>query len=471
MKIDKFDKVMSLAKRRLFIFPGSGIYGGLTGIFDFGPLGVEMKNNIKKQWWKFMVTKRRNIIGIDGAIITHNRVWEASGHIQNFTDPLVEDKVTHKRFRADNLIKDWLEKHGDSNNTKVELTDMNIIDMSEFIEQNNILSPDGNPITNAKSFNLLMSTELGVTEGGKDVAYLRGEACQTIYLDYKYIIDSGRYKLPFGICQIGKAFRNEITPKHSLYRQREFEQMDLQYFVAPEEMEKSYEYWKGERENWYKMLLNDFESIRFRQQTKNELAHYAKVAFDVEYNAPFGWSELEGIHWRGDWDLSRHGQYSGNDLTYTDPETGNKFTPNIVETSVGVDRTFLFLLLDAYNEEIVNNETRVILRLHPLIAPVTVAILPLKKNENQLNISQTIFDDLTDNFNVEIDVTGSIGKRYRRQDEIGTPFAVTIDDITEDDGTVTVRDRDTMKQERVKINELTQFVQTKIKEYRKFVGN
>ncbi len=422
----KLEKVISLCKRRGFIFPGSEIYGGLAGFYDFGPLGVEMKNNLKSLWWKWMTKDHEDIVGIDGAIITHPRVWEASGHVQNFVDPLVECKKCHHRFKADDISGETC--------------------------------PDcGGVLTEPKVFNTLVPTKLGVIEDEKIDAFLRGEACQTIYLNYKNVLDTTRVKIPFGICQIGKAFRNEVTPGNFLYRQREFEQWDLQWFCHPSEMEKWFEYWKEERMNWYKSIFTNPENLGFYKHEK--LAHYAKKAFDIEYTAsPIG-KEMEGIHWRGDWDLSRHSEYSGQDLTYTDSETKEQFTPNIVETSGGVDRTLLFLLLDAFTEE----ADRIVLKLHPKLAPYKVAVFPLLKNKPELvEKARLIYQDLRKEFNAVWDDRGNIGKRYYSQDEIGTPVCVTVDFQTLEDGTVTIRDRDTMKQERVGINDIFGILKNKI---------
>jgi len=449
---EKLNKVVSLCKRRGFIFPNSEIYGGIRGFYDYGPLGVEMANNIKRLWWFEMVQKRDNVVGIDGCIITHPRVWQASGHIQSFTDPLVDCNSCKKRFRADHLVEDLdLKETG--------AADADLVGRLNQLIKGKKCPECGGELGEVRRFNLLVEAKLGVVEGEKDRVYLRGEACQTIYLNYENVLRTTRMKIPFGIAQIGKAFRNEITPRYFLYRQREFEQWDLQFFVNPKEMEKWYEFWKEERMKWYQSLVNYPEDLRFRQHEPDELAHYAKVAFDIEYNTPFaGWKEWEGIHWRSDWDLSRHGKYSGKDFTYTDPDTGEKFIPWIVETSGGVDRTFLFLLLDAYHEEEVKGETRIVLRLRPQIAPYKVAVFPLLANKKELvKKAQEVYGQLKLKFMTAWDSIGNIGKRYRRQDEIGTPWCVTIDFQTLEDDTVTVRDRDTMKQERVKIKELEKY--------------
>ena len=322
---DLLSKITSYTKRRGILFPNSEIYGGVAGFYDYGPVGVEMKNNLKRFWWKYMVDDRDNVVGIDGTIITHPKVWEASGHIANFADELVECKKCHHRFRPD------LINHAEK-------------------------CPDcGGEFTAPKKYHLMFKTEIGVIEGEKMDAYLRAEACQTIYLDFKNVVDSTRVKIPFGIAQIGKAFRNEITPGKLLYRSREFEQWDLQFFVHPDEMDKWFEYWKEERMKFYKMLYRKHENLRFHQHAPDELAFYAKKAFDIEYNAPWGWAENEGIHWRGDYDLTQHSKFSGKDLSYVDPITNEKYIPWIVETSGGVDRTFLYMLFDAYEEEKLEN--------------------------------------------------------------------------------------------------------------------
>lgn len=425
---DLLSKVVSLCKRRGLVFPNSEIYGGIQGFYDYGPLGVEMKNNIKCLWWREMTRRHENVVGIDGDIITHPLVWEASGHVKGFVEPLAECKKCHHRFRSTDLQAKKC--------------------------------PDcGGPLTEPKQFNILVETSLGVVEGEKRTAYLRGEACQNIYLNYQNVLDSIHLKIPFGIVQIGKAFRNEITPKQFLFRLREFEQWDLQWFTRPQEMDQWYEFWKEERLKWYQSLISQPKKIRFRQHDKKELAHYAKKAFDIEYETPFGWKEWEGIHWRGDWDLSRHGKFSGKDFTYADFETGEKFLPQIVETSGGVDRTFLFLLFDAYREE----DGRVWLKLAPAVAPFQVAVFPLLANKPELiKQAKTIYGHLKLLFSTSWDDIGNIGKRYRRQDEVGTPWCVTVDFDTLKDKTVTVRDRDTMKQERIAIDKLEDYFNNKL---------
>ena len=414
---DLMEKISSLAKRRGFIYPGSEIYGGLQGFYDFGPLGVEMKNNLKKLWWHSMTVEHEDIVGIDGDIITHPKVWEASGHVKGFSDAVTECKSCHHRFKADDLK---------SKNC-----------------------PDcGGELTQPKNFNLLMSTELGVIEGEKTKTYLRGEACQTIYLNFKNVVNSTRVKLPFGICQIGKAFRNEVTPQNFLFRTREFEQYDLQWFTRPEEMDKWFEFWKEERMKWYKSIFTHPENLDFYKHEK--LVFYAKKAFDIQYKG----QEMEGIHWRSDWDLSRHGEYSGQDLTF------EGIIPHIIETSGGVDRTFLFLLLDAYSEE----GERVILKLNPKIAPYKVAVFPLLANKEELvEKARGIYLELRKSLGlVAWDARGNIGKRYFAQDEIGTPWCITVDFQSLEDDMVTVRDRDSAEQERVAIDKLQEYLQNKM---------
>ncbi|MGI5826590.1 MAG: glycine--tRNA ligase [Patescibacteria group bacterium] len=422
------EKIVSLTKRRGFIYPGSEIYGGFGGFYDYGPLGVLMKNNLKNLWWRWMTVEHEDIVGIDGAIITHPRVWEASGHVKSFVDPLVECKNCHLRFKADDITGETCPKCKGA-------------------------------LTEPRLFNILVPTEIGVIEGEKIKAYLRGEACQTIYLDFKNVLNTTRLKIPFGICQIGKAFRNEVTPGNFLFRQREFEQWDLQWFCHPSEVDKWFEFWKEERMAWYKSLFTHPENLGFYEHEK--LAHYAKKAFDIQYTAsPTEIKEIEGIHWRGEWDLSRHGEYCGQDLCYTDPVTQETYTPWIVETSGGVDRTFLFLLLDAYAEE----EGRVVLKLNPKVAPYKVAVFPLLANKEELvGKAKEIYNSLKLEVSTTFDARGNIGKRYFSQDEIGTPWCVTVDFQTLEDNTVTIRDRDTMKQERMPVDKLPSYLQNMLK--------
>lgn len=419
------DKIVALCKRRGFIYPSSEIYGGIAGFWDYGPLGVELKNNIKREWWRSMVYERDDIVGLDAAIIMNPRVWEASGHVAGFVDPLVECKNCHNRFRADKIKDSICPNCGKKGK-----------------------------FTEPKKFNLLTEVLLGVTEP-KQKAYLRGEITQGVFANFKNVVDSTRIKVPFGIAQIGKAFRNEITPGNFTFRSREFEQMEVEFFIRPNEHEgkKWFDYWKEERLKWYLNLGMKKNSLRFREHAPDERAHYAKSAEDIEYQAPFGWSEFEGIHHRGDWDLSRH------KLTYKDSESGKEYTPWVIETSGGVDRSTLFFLIDAYHEE----NKRVVLKLDPKLSPIKVAVFPLVANKDELGKkAKEAYTMLKKNFITAWDDRGNIGKRYFAQDEIGTPFCVTIDYISIEDNTVTVRDRDTTKQERVQIEKLTGYIQTKL---------
>jgi len=434
------EKIVSLAKRRGFVNLSSEIYGGFSSCYDYGPLGVEMKNNIKREWWKEMVQIRENIVGLDSAILMSPKIWQASGHLTaGFADPLVECKKCHRRFRKDHL-------------------------------KENKCPECGGELTKERKFNLMMKTFVGPVEEEAATTYLRAETCQGIYVNFLWVLQTARQKIPFGIAQIGKSFRNEITPGNFLYRTREFEQMEMQFFIPPEEADKWFDYWKEERMRWYLRLGLKKEKLRFREHQPDELAHYAKKAVDIEYRFPFGWSELEGIHYRGDWDLRNHSQYSGQDLSYFDEETKKKYIPHIIETSGGVDRSFLAFLVDAYEEieggrkESNNKEKEVILHLHPKLAPIKVAVLPLLKNKTELvKKAREIYAQLKEEFMTQYDQIGSIGRRYRRQDEIGTPFCLTIDFQTLEDNTVTVRDRETMKQERVNINQLEDWLREKYK--------
>ncbi|HOY60988.1 MAG TPA: glycine--tRNA ligase, partial [Candidatus Woesebacteria bacterium] len=423
---DLVAKIVSLCKRRGIVFQNSEIYGGIQGFYDYGPIGSLLKNNWKSLWLKNNVQERSDVVLIDGAIITHPKVWEASGHVKNFGDELIECKSCHQRFRPD-LID-------------------NVTKCPEC----------GGEFTNPKKFNILFKTEIGVIEGEKIPAYLRGEACQNIYLDFKNIVDSSRVKIPFGIAQIGKAFRNEITPKNFLYRTREFEQWDIQFFCQEKDMNQYYEYWKETRMAWYQGLFNQKESLRFRQHQKNELAFYAQKAFDIEFEAPWGWTEMEGIHWRGDYDLTQHSKYSHQDLSYLDRTTGKKFIPHIVEASGGVDRSLFFLLLDAYQEQKLDNgETRIFLKLNPKLSAYKMAIFPLAANKPELvSLAKNLYTDLSKKYSLDFDDSSNIGKKYRRQDEIGTPWCAVIDYQSLEDGTLSIRDRDTMSQIRIKIEEI-----------------
>lgn len=447
------EKIVSLAKRRGLIYPGSEIYGGLTGTWDYGPLGVELKNNIKREFWKSLVYDRDDVVGIDAAILMNPKVWEASGHVEAFADPLVECKICHSRLRADQdeEIKAHESTHQKQRNTPGV--------KSGHVKENTPGVKSGSIWTEPKQFNLLVEASLGVVEESKTKVYLRGEITQGVHVNFKNVLDSTRLSIPFGIAQIGKAFRNEITPGNFTFRSREFEQMELQFYVKPQETEskKWYEFWKNERMKWYLSLGMTKSKLRFRQHEENERAHYAKDAWDIEYDSPFGWKEFEGIHNRGDWDLRRHKEYSGQDMSYFDAEKNEKYTPWIIETSGGVDRATLFFLTDAYNED----KDRIFLKLHPKLAPYKAAVFPLLANKPELvKKAKSIYSDLRSQTSVLVawDARGNIGKRYFAQDEIGTPFCVTVDFQTLEDDTVTIRDRDTTKQERIKVEKVADFV-------------
>ncbi len=429
------EKIVALCKRRGFIFPGSEIYGGLGGTWDYGPTGSLLKKNLKDLWWHDMVQVRDDVVGVDAAILMNPTTWEASGHTQSFADPLVECKICHERFRADKPTE--IKAHEKTHvGKRVEWTE-------------------------PQQFNILVKTYLGVIEDKKRPVYLRGEITAGVHVNFKNVLDSTRVKIPFGIAQVGKAFRNEITPGNFTFRSREFEQMEVQFYIKPEEKEggKWFEYWKNERMNWYLRLGMKKENLRFRNHELNERAHYAKAATDIEYKAPWGWDEFMGIHHRGDWDLKRHSQYSGKDLSYKDPVTGKSFIPWDIETSAGVDRSLLFLLIDAYSED----GKRVVMKLHPKIAPYKVAVFPLLSNKEELvKKARKIYEDIKRHYFATWDDRGNIGKRYFAQDEVGTPYCVTVDFQTLEDDTVTIRDRDTAEQERIKISEIKDFLGKKV---------
>lgn len=428
----KMEKIVSLCKRRGFVFPSSEIYGGIGGFWDFGSLGVVLKNNIKKEWWKAIVEGREDIYPIDSTIIHHPKVWQASGHTASFTDPLRECKGCHKRFRADKL-------EGDK-------------------------CPDCSAnLAEVKQFNLMFETHVGPAKETANKAYLRPETCQGIFINFKNVVDTMQPKLPFGIAQIGKGFRNEITTGNFIFRDREFDMMELEYFVRPGDDEKWFEYWLKERFKWYLSLGIEKKRLRFFEHPKKSLAHYSKRTVDIEYHYPFGWSELEGIANRTDFDLKNHSKFSGVDLSFQD-EDGKKFYPFVVEPSLGVERMALVVLCDAYYEEKVRGEKRIVLKLHPKLAPIKVAVFPLLANKQKLvKIARQVFDKLRPVFPTAWDDIGNIGKRYRRQDEAGSPWCVTVDYDTLKNKTVTVRDRDTMKQARVAIDKLGAYFQNKLK--------
>jgi glycyl-tRNA synthetase len=425
------DKIVSLCKRRGFIFQSSEIYGGLGSCWDYGPLGVELKRNIKEAWWRSIVQQRDDVVGLDASILMHPQTWVASGHVEGFTDPLVECKSCHLRWRADE-VKD------------------------------NCCPECGGDLTEPRMFNLMFKTFMGAVEDEASVVYLRPETAQGIFLNFQNVLVSSRRKLPFGIAQIGKAFRNEITPGNFVFRTREFEQMELEFFVKPGSDEEWFRYWLEERFNWYVNLGIKKENLRLRQHSKEELAHYARDCYDIEYLFPMGWAELEGIANRGDYDLRQHSLHSGKELTYFDEETGEHIIPYVIEPSAGVDRSALAFLIDAYDEEPDKEEIRVVLHFHPALAPVKVAVLPLSRRESLVRLAKEIYAQLRPCFMTQYDDSQSIGRRYRRQDEIGTPFCVTIDFLSLEDNQVTIRERDSMKQIRLPIAELKEVLTAKL---------
>jgi glycyl-tRNA synthetase len=435
---DLMDKLVSLCKRRGYVFQSSEIYGGTGSVWDYGPLGVELKNNIKAAWWRSMVYERDDIEGLDAAILMNPQVWVASGHVEGFTDPLVECRNCHRRFRADV--------------PEVQGGQCPVCG-----------SKDG--FTEPRMFNLMFKTFMGPVEEDAATVYLRPETAQGIYVNFQNVLTTSRQRVPFGIAQIGKAFRNEITPGNFIFRTREFEQMEMQFFVEPGTDDEWMEYWREQRMEWVKSLGINPAKLRFHEHGPDELAHYAKKAFDIEYELPFGWQEFEGIHNRTDFDLGRHQEHSGKKLEYVDPmDRDKRYLPYIIETSAGADRTALIVLADAYREEEVEGEQRVVLGLHPRLAPIKTAIFPLVKKDGLPELATRIHDDLRRaGVKSFYDDSGSIGKRYRRQDEAGTPFGITIDGQTSEDGTVTLRDRDTLQQERIAADRIVEVVKERIR--------
>jgi glycyl-tRNA synthetase len=425
------EKIVSLCKRRGFIFPSSEIYGGLESCWDYGPLGVELKRNVKDAWWRAVVHGRDDVVGIDASIMMHPKVWIASGHVEGFSDPLVDCKKCHMRWRATDLTGDKCP------------------------------SCDGE-LTEQRMFNLMFKTFMGPLEDAANVVYLRPETAQGIFVNFDNVISTVRKKLPLGIAQAGKSFRNEITTGNFIFRTREFEQMELEYFVKPGTDEQWFDYWVNERFNWFINLGIKKENLRIRQHRKDELAHYAKSCSDIEYLFPIGWSEIEGIANRADFDLTQHAKHSGKNLAYSDEEAGERYTPYVIEPSSGVDRTVLTILIDAYEEQIVKAETRTVLHIKPELAPIKVAVLPLSRNEKLMPLAKEIYNDVRRYFMAQYDDSQSIGRRYRRQDEIGTPFCVTVDFDSLEDNQVTIRERDSMTQVRLPIKELIGTLKTRI---------
>jgi len=441
------EDIVSLCKRRGFVFQSSEVYGGQNGAWDYGPNGIELKNNIACLWWQEMTRLHDNIVGLDASILMHPRVWEASGHVENFSDPLMDCKKCHTRFRADHLEKDNFEKK--------------------------ICPECGGELTDERKFNLMFRTHIGPLDDNSSLIYLRPETAQGIYVNYKNILQSNRLKLPFGIAQIGKAFRNEIVTKNFIFRTCEFEQMEMQFFVKPGSDDEWFEFWRKERWHFYEKYGVNTTKLRWHRHDKNELAHYAKDAYDIEYEFPMGFKELEGVHNRTDFDISRHMEFSGKDLRYVDQDDGNKkYVPYIIETSAGLTRNLLMFVCDAYCYEKIADkgdadDYRTVLKFHPLLAPTMVAVLPLMKKDGMAELAQEVQRNLREEYKTDYDASGAIGKRYRRQDEVGTPFCVTVDYQSLEDKTVTMRFRDSMKQERVPIISLESEIKKAIKSYKR----
>ena len=456
------EKIVALAKARGFVYPGSEIYGGLANTWDYGNLGVELKNNVKKAWWKKFIQESPYNVGVDCAILMNPQTWIASGHLGSFSDPLMDCKCCHERFRADKLIEDFAKEKDIALRCSVD--GWSNEEMKSFVDEHEIPCPScgKHDFTDIRQFNLMFKTFQGITEDSKAVVYLRPETAQGIFVNFKNVQRTSRKKIPFGIGQIGKSFRNEITPGNFIFRTREFEQMELEFFCEPGTELEWHKIWKDNCENWLLNLGMTKENIRLRDHEKEELSHYSNATTDIEFRFPFGWGELWGIASRTDYDLKQHMQHSGQDLTYQNLQTNEKFIPYCIEPSVGVDRVLLAFLCDAYNEEEVGEgDTRTVLKFHPAIAPYKAAILPLSKKLSEQ--ATKVYQELAQDFMVDFDETGSIGKRYRRQDEVGTPFCITYDFESENDGMVTVRDRDSMEQVRMPISELKQYLTEKTK--------
>ena len=472
----------SLSKQRGFIFQSSEIYGGLGSTWDYGPLGVELKRNVKNLWWHHMITSRNNVVGMDAAILMHPKVWEASGHVENFHDPLVDNKISKKRYRLDHLLEEQSEdvisnllnklniKEGEDLESTIQSIVSQLLQDEEssgsIIIECGVIDSHTKEVgdwTNVRQFNLMFKTHIGPVSDSSSIAYLRPETAQGIFVNYLNVQSTSRQKLPFGIAQIGKAFRNEITTGNFIFRTREFEQMEMEFFCHPDETGKWLNYWKEERLNWFKSLGINSDKLRLRAHGEDEMAHYSSACYDVEYKFDFGWSELEGIADRGTYDLDQHMKHSNKKLTYFDQVNNQHFVPAVVEASAGVDRAILTILADAFCQEEVNGDKRTVMKLSPKIAPIKVAVFPLMNKLNMPEFAEKIVDDLRNNSIASFyDSGGSIGKRYRRQDEAGTPFGLTVDHDTFEDNTVTLRDRDTMEQERISVDKIIDVLKSKL---------
>jgi glycyl-tRNA synthetase len=451
------DKIVAFCKRRGFVYQSSEIYGGLRSSYDYGPLGVEMKRNIKEEWWRRMVHMREDMVGLDSAIIMHPRVWEASGHTATFNDMLVESRTSKRRYRADHLIEDA---------TGIDAEGLSPEQLTKIIQEDDRIKDPvdgGRDFTPVRPFNTMFETYMGPVKTPENLTYLRPETAQGIFVNFKNVLQTSRVKVPFGIANIGKSFRNEITPGNFIFRTREFEQMEMEFFVEPGTDEAWHEYWIEERWNWYTNLGLKEENLRRYEHPAEKLSHYSKRTVDLEYDyASVGWSELEGIANRTNFDLKQHAEYSGENLEYFDQATGERYVPYVIEPAVGPDRIMLAFLVDAYTEEEVKGEARTVLKLHPRIAPTKAAVFPLSKKEPVSTIARELYDDLKGDYRLFYDDSGSIGRRYRRQDEAGTPFCVTVDFDTIEDKQVTIRDRDTLQQERIPIKAVRERLQSLI---------
>ncbi|GAB1476541.1 glycine--tRNA ligase [Bacillota bacterium] len=458
------DVIVALAKSRGFVFPGSEIYGGLANTWDYGPVGVELKNNVKKAWWKKFIQESKYNVGLDSAILMNPKTWVASGHVGGFSDPLIDCKSCKSRFRADKLAEDFIKTREDMS---ISVDGWSNEKLQEFLAENKVPCPDcgKSEFTAIRKFNLMFKTFQGVTEDSQAELFLRPETAQGIFVNFKNVARTTRKKMPFGIGQIGKSFRNEITPGNFTFRTREFEQMELEFFCKPGTDLEWFNYWKSFSENWLKSLGMNMENIKLRDHEQEELSHYSNATTDFEFKFPFGWGELWGIADRTDYDLKQHQEHSGQDMSYLDPETNEKYIPYCIEPSLGVDRMTLAFLCDAYDEETVTDvngkaDKRVVLRFHPALAPFKAAVLPLTKKQNEA--ATALHEELSKYFMIDFDLPGSIGKRYRRQDEIGTPFCITVDFDTETDQSVTIRDRDTMEQIRLPISGVREYIENKL---------
>ncbi len=474
---DLFEKIVSLSKRRGFVFQSSEIYGGLAATYDYGPLGAELKRNLTQRWWQAMVYRHENVSGIDASILMHPSVWKASGHVDAFNDPMIDDKTSKNRYRADQLIENHIErlrKKGKEEEAErvygALVAALNSENMSkglyDIIISEDIKSPDSGVAdwTDVRQFNLMFATHLGPIQEADNKIYLRPETAQGIFVNFHNVRETARHQIPFGIAQIGKAFRNEIVARQFIFRMREFEQMEMQYFVKPGTQMEAFEAWREKRMQWH--VDNGIRADRLRWHEHEKLAHYADAAWDIQYKYPIGWQEVEGIHSRTDFDLSSHQELSGKKLEYFDPQTQERYIPYVVETSAGLDRTFLMALCDAYTEEDVDGDTRSVLKFHPAVAPIKVGILPLVKKHGMPEMAHAVEADLQEHFHTFYDEKGAIGRRYRRMDEVGTPWCVTIDGDSLEDGTVTVRDRDSMAQERIAADNLATYLFDRLRNWK-----